>query len=139
MLINNGSGFEEIEHTADLCLKVWGTTITDLFINALDGMYHIMKVLHDPNSTIGSQKFFFEAMDQESLLVAFLDECNYFLQQEKKFMEIETINIENSKLQGTFKSYQVEKIQIEIKGVTFHNLVINHTSTGYSVQIVFDV
>ena len=35
-------GFEEVEHTADKALRIFGTNLTELFLNAAAGLTHLM-------------------------------------------------------------------------------------------------
>jgi SHS2 domain-containing protein len=83
--------------------------------------------------------FSIQAIDEESLLVEFLSELVFFA-------ELENIGIEKIKLirdgfslvaHGIGK--QIQQRKKEIKAVTYHNLVINKTDTGYQTVIVFDV
>lgn len=135
----DSSGFEEVDHTADLSLKIWGQSINDLFFEALSGLYHIACVSYDENAALGIQHQHFEEDDIESLLVSFLSEWNYRMQFEQQFIKIIDIEIDQFQIDLNFQVYKVIDIQKEIKAVTFHNLEIIKSEFGFSAFVVFDV
>lgn len=139
MTSDNAQGFVEIDHTADIALRVWATSLNDLFKLAVDGMNSIVEFVVDENVPAKYVEFCFEDIDLESMLVSLLNECNYMLQQEKTCSTITQIKVENEEICGKFFHQGIKCFRKEIKAVTYHNLRIDHTSTGYSVEIVFDV
>jgi len=139
MTPNISNGFVEIEHTADISLKVWSTTLEDLFKLAVDGMNSIIEIKVDNNDPGMYQEFYVEDIDLESMLVSLLNEINYKIQQELKFTKIMEIIVENEKISGRFLLNKIISFRKDIKAVTYHNLKINHSHKGYSVVIVFDV
>lgn len=134
-----GSGFEEIDHTADLSLKIWGKSIKSLFLAALSGLYHIAGVVYVEESRLGIQHHHFEESDLESLLVSFLSEWNYRMQYEHQFIKIINFNFNQFILELDYQIFPVVEFQKEIKAVTFHNLDIVRAEHGYSAVVVFDV
>jgi SHS2 domain-containing protein len=134
-----GSGFEEIDHTADLSIKIWGESIESLFLAALNGLYHIAGVAFEDKPKPGIQHHHFEESDLESLLVSFLSELNYRMQFEYQYIKIINFEIEQFSMNIHFQIFQVVEFQKEIKAVTFHNLEIVRTEHGYSAIVVFDV
>ena len=135
----SASGYEEIEHTADLSIKVWAPTIEDLFMTALSGMYTILGVSTINANRIGLEEFQFSEMDHESLLVSLLSECNYRIHYESIYQNIIDITVEPQSINGQFSLYEISDKIKEIKAVTYHNLKIQHSPKGFSVVIVFDV
>lgn len=133
------NGFVEIEHTADISLKVWSTTLEDLFKLAVDGMIKIIEIKVDNNDPGMYQEFCVEDIDLESMLVSLLNEINYKIQQDLKCAKILEIIVENEKIAGRLFLNKIISFRKEIKAVTYHNLQINHSLKGYSVVIVFDV
>lgn len=136
---NKANGFVEIEHTADISLKIWATTLKDLFKLSVDGMNSIIEIEEDNHDPGYFQDFSIEDMDLESLLVSLLNECNYKIQQDHICVKIVEIQVENDKITGKFFLQKIVNFRKEIKAVTYHNLKIKHSSSGYSVVIVFDV
>lgn len=134
-----GSGFEEVDHTADVCLRIWGKTQEDLFRVALQGLYHSSQVTFDQEIVNGIYKKQIEEIDDESLLVSFLSECNHLMQYENSYLIPISIRISQGQLIFTGQVFRVLTFQREIKAVTFHNLDIIKNENGYSAYIVFDV
>jgi SHS2 domain-containing protein len=133
-------GFEEVEHTADRALRVFGTSLTELFLSAAAGLTHLMAAdVSDISTEIG--KFIeLEAIDAESLLVEWLSELAYWAESEmlvfKKFrIQKATATCLKAMVFGG-KTSMLEK---HIKAVTYHNLKIIKTAEGLEATIVFDV
>jgi SHS2 domain-containing protein len=82
-------GFEEVEHTADRALRIFGTNLTELFLSAAAGLTHLMAVEVSEISTEIEKSIELEAIDAESLLVEWLSELAYWAESEmlvfKKF------------------------------------------------------
>jgi SHS2 domain-containing protein len=131
-------GFEEIPHTADWSIRVWGQDLPELFAQAARGM----------NSLAGSQlaieqrvkrKVEADGMDTESLLVAFLTELIYTQEHERLGFDQFDIRISDDHLSATLGGGLINSITKTIKAVTYHNLKIEKTERGYEAEIVFDV
>ena len=137
--MERSSGFREVEHTADLCLLVWGKSLGELFVEAIKGLYSISRVTLQESNDFEVEIISFEENDLESLLISVLSECNYLLQNDKKRLLVQSIRIENHSLELSCFIQKVEHFEREIKAVTYHNLKIMKSTNGYSVQIVFDV
>jgi len=133
-------GFEEVEHTADKALRIFGTNLTELFLSGAAGLTHLMAAELSEISTEIEKSIELEAIDAESLLVEWLSELAYWAESEmlvfKKFrIKKATATHMQAKLFGG-KTSMLEK---HIKAVTYHNLKIIRTSKGLEATIVFDV
>jgi SHS2 domain-containing protein len=133
-------GFEEVEHTADKALRVFGAGLTELFLSAAAGLTHLMAADVTDISTEIVKSIELEAIDAESLLVEWLNELAYWAESEmlvfKKFrVQKATATCLKAKVLGG-KASMLEK---HIKAVTYHNLKIIKTAEGLEATIVFDV
>jgi len=75
-------GFEEVEHTADLAIRVWAADFYALLIHAALGMYDLMGAQYNPNIPI-LQTFELTNASQAEVLVDFLNESQvrfYFIE-----------------------------------------------------------
>ena len=133
-------GWEELDHTADWALRVWGEDLRSLFENAARGMVSLIEGTAAPNQPATNHIFELEALDWEILLVDWLTELLTYIEDEGiVFSHIHVNQVDDLKLVaqasgqpgGDFKKY--------IKAVTFHDLTVRHTPTGYETVIVFDV
>jgi SHS2 domain-containing protein len=132
--------FEEVEHTADKALRIFGSNLTELLLNAAQGMTHLMVADVSEISTEIEKSIELDAIDTESMLVEWLSELAYWAESEmivfKKFrIQKATATHLRAKIFGG-KSSTLEK---HIKAVTYHNLKIIKTSQGLEATIVFDV
>ena len=80
-----------------------------------------------------------EAPDAESLLVAFLSELVYAVEQEHLIFDEFDVQVEGMKLKVEMSGAPILSLTKAIKAVTYHNLQIQPTARGYEVEIVFDV
>jgi SHS2 domain-containing protein len=133
------SGFKELEHTADWALKVWAPELSTLFVEAVRGMNILGGIELKKGSRI-SRSFSLESDSVESLLVMFLEEILFYGEDEGVgFDEYEIIIAKEYHLKADIHGGTIGKQQKEIKAVTFHNLNVAETESGYEVVIVFDV
>lgn len=139
MTSDRPEGFLEIEHTADISLRIWATTLKDLFKLAVEGLNSIIDIDVDDTDPGNFQKFYIEDIDLESMLIWLLNECNYKIQEENLCAKITELLIENEKISGRLCLKKIKSFRKEIKAVTYHNLKIKQSKKGYSVVIVFDV
>jgi SHS2 domain-containing protein len=80
-----------------------------------------------------------EATDAESLLVAFLSELVFAVEQEHLIFDEFDVQVEGMKLKVEMSGAPILSLAKAIKAVTYHNLQIQPTARGYEVEIVFDV
>ena len=80
-----------------------------------------------------------EATDAESLLVAFLSELVFAVEQEHLIFIEFHVQVEGIKLKVEMSGVPILSLTKAIKAVTYHNLQIQPTARGYEVEIVFDV
>ena len=137
-MISPESGFREVEHTADWCLHIWAPDFPELLRQAAIGMYSLSK------TSLASQprrmrEFKFPFTDCETLIVDFLSELLFFGEQEKLAFDEFQIEFTATNCKFQVRGAPIVAQTKEIKAVTFHDLIIQETETGLSVNIVFDV
>ncbi len=133
--------FQEIEHTADIAIRVWGRDLAELFANAAYGM---ACQIADPDGMVLSMEHEvdLEAYDVETLLVTWLGELLYLGEREEAvFPDCQVLEIADTRLRAIVRGGVVEKGEYHghIKAVTFSNLNIECTDVGCETTIVFDV
>jgi len=133
------SGFNEIEHTADWALQVWGPDLPALFVQAAKGMNALAEVKLEEGERI-EHTFSFDAPVIEGLLVKFLEEILFCGEMDALGFDEFDISIGNGyHLEAKVLGAPIASLDKEIKAVTFHNMDITETESGYEVVIVFDV
>ncbi len=131
-------GYEEVSHTADWSVKVWATNLPELFSECMIAMLQMMKVEYLPGQSVG-QIIDLQAPDDESLLVAFLNEI-LFMIETRMMVPVKTdISILGDTFHGVFHCMFLREMKKEIKAVTFHNLKIEKKGELLEVVLVFDV
>ena len=131
-------GSEEVEHTADLALRVWGRELCDLFAEAARGMYRLMADL-DGLAATRWREIRLEAMDRESLLVTWLNEMLFITESEGLlFVDFECKSVTEMGLVAWVGGTPGRATGPAIKAATFHDLSIVQDGTGWSTLITFD-
>ncbi len=131
-------GFEEIPHTADWALHVWGEDLPTLLSESARGMNWLTGALLDQERRI-QRTFECTGADSESLLVAFLSELVYFAEQDHLGFDQFDIQMKGDRLKVTLGGGPLKSISKTIKAATYHNLKIERTARGFEAEIVFDV
>lgn len=131
--------FEEIEHTADIAIRVWGRDLAELFANAAFGMACQLADVGDVQLTV-QHSVALEAYDVETLLVAWLGELLYLGERDGcVFVEFDVSEIGPTRLVAQVRGGVAHTHRSHIKAVTFSGLEIRQTGDGYETTIVFDV
>ena len=130
--------FEEVEHTADLAIRVRGRTLADLFANAACGMAAQVAVPRDVAPTV-TEQINLEAQDVETLLVAWLGELLYLGERQGcVFTEFDVAEVTGTRIRATVRGRPVAEHVGHIKAVTFSELDIARSDEGFETTVVFD-
>ncbi|MGD9048990.1 MAG: archease, partial [Anaerolineae bacterium] len=141
--------YQEVDHTADRALRVWGRGLPDLFVGAARGMYDLMADL-DLLVSISWQTIRLEAWDQETLLVDWLNELLFHTEMDGLLFvdfRIESLDAPSQLGSGSSTASLVAHVGgvhapatgADIKAATFHNLSLVQDESGWSTVITFDV
>jgi len=139
----NEKGFEFLEHTADVMFRAYGKTPEELFANAARAMFNAMyegKVREQLVKEISV-----EGTDMENLLYNFLEELLFLFDTKSFFLTRAEVKIERSankyklkaKVYGDNSRYYA--IALDVKAVTYHDMVVKKTDEGWMCQVVLDV
>lgn len=142
------SGFEFIDHTADVQVKSWGRTLEDAFNQTAYSLMvtitpDLKKIIPKVEKTLKIQ-----AEDKESLLFDFLSEFLYIFDvDELVFSDINVISIRkinhNYLLKAILKGEKFDKkkheIGIEVKAITYSFMKIEEKIDSVQIEAVFDI
>jgi len=132
--------FEEIEHTADRALKIYGRNFEELLRNAACGLNSLMGVYEAPDATPETKSIILDAEDAEGILVEWLSELAFWAEAEMLvFSKFDLQTVSRTHVKAAVAGRQVTKLERHIKAVTYHNLEIVKTDTGLVATVVFDV
>ncbi|MDG6221076.1 MAG: archease [Candidatus Thermoplasmatota archaeon] len=134
-------GYEIIDHTADVGIRVTESTMEEAFSTAAKAMFELI-VAGDVRTQV-RKDLDVEAPDHERLLVAFLSELLYFFDVEHYVVKEAKVNISgdekgfflSAKLGGDTVDFERHEILTEIKAVTYHMLSVEDGN----LQVLFDI
>lgn len=131
--------WEELDHTADLALRVWAPDYASLFTAAAQGMFSLLADLRSIERT-ECRRVSLTAPDVETLLIDWLNELLYFGETEplSAYADFDFDILTSTHLEATVVGGPVPEYRGYIKAATFHNLEVRRTSEGYETEIVFD-
>jgi SHS2 domain-containing protein len=136
------SGYEELDHTADVALLVRGRDLAELFVNAAVGMAHQLAELTSVSGTVEHEIDLTEG-DVETLLVSWLSELLYLGEcdgaAEVVFAEFDVHDVGPHRIRAAVRGGRAVEYRRYIKAVTFSELAVRRTAHGYETVIVFDV
>ena len=132
--------FEEIEHTADRALTIYGRSLEELLVNAALGLNSLVSVDDTGNAALMTKTIDLDALDAESLLVEWLSELAYWAETEMLvFNQFDLQQVSATRVKGHIHGNRVTRLENHIKAVTYHNLKITETDSGLAATVVFDV
>jgi SHS2 domain-containing protein len=135
--------YEVFEHTADVGLHAYGSTLSELFIHAAEGMENLMVALSQVEIQV-SREIEVEGHDIVSLLVAWLNALIFLFDTEYLiFRQFEIASLTETHLKGraSGEPYNVQRHELgsAIKAVTWHEAAVERTDDGYKARIIFDI
>jgi SHS2 domain-containing protein len=132
--------FEEIEHTADRALKIYGRNLEELLVNAALGLNSLMGADDTIDAAPVTKSIALDAIDAESLLVEWLSELVYWAETGMLvFSKFDLRNVSTTMVNAVIHGSRITRLENHIKAVTYHNLEIIKTNTGLTATVVFDV
>ncbi len=131
--------YEILEHTADLRIRIFGTTKQQLFLNALKAMTFIQNPDLSEESVVRKVKI--KSSDVSFLLVDFLSEVLYLTQTKKEaYLGVKFREFSDTFLKAELDGRKVKRFKEDIKGVTYHELEIKQQKDGtWETTILFDI
>jgi SHS2 domain-containing protein len=132
-----------LNHTADLRVRVFGNDPADLFTNAGLALFDLIAGPL-PRSADQWLPLTVSADDRADLLINFLRELLYLWTGEDKLVSmvrIETISETGIEARVGFVDYLPGSHAVwhEIKAVTYHQIEVKRTPSGWQATVVFDI
>jgi len=134
--------FEIIDHTADVIIIAYGADMSQTFANAAKALFNLITELDNVEEVL-HRDIELVAPDQESLLVAWLNELIYLFDTENViFKRFEITKLNNTQLKARSYGEKVDsskhKLKTGVKAATYHMLRIDKDN-GYKAQVLFDI
>jgi SHS2 domain-containing protein len=132
-----------IDHTADFGIRVSGIDSKDLFANAAEALFD---VITDIDSLTGQDSCHVEVTgeDWSDLMINWLREILYLWNGEERLVKsvnITSLSANELSAQVVFDPYDPDRhaVNTEIKAVTYHQIQVKRTLSGWTARIIFDI
>ena len=134
--------FETIDHTADVGIIAYGADISQAFANAARALFSLITELDDVDEVL-HRDIELTAADQESLLVAWLNELIYLFDAENiVFKRFDITQLNHTQLKARSYGEKVDsskhRLKTGVKAATYHMLKVEKDDGG-KVQVLFDI
>jgi SHS2 domain-containing protein len=131
-----------LPHTADIGLEAHGATLSELFINAAEGLFALIGAKGDERNQ-ARFRVRLEATATDELLINWLNELVY-LSSVKRIVGIAFVPLQVAPaalaIDVTGAGMRADAPPLrEIKAATYHNISVEKTPRGFNARIIFDV
>jgi len=135
--------YKFIDHTADFGMQVFGSDSQELFTNAALALFDVitemdvLKGLDSCNITVSGE-------DWPDLMINWLREVLYLWNGKEMLVKsVQILSLSENKISAKiyFDAYMPDRhiINTEIKAVTYHQIQVKSSSSGWKAQIIFDI
>ncbi|MBC7256049.1 MAG: archease [Chloroflexi bacterium] len=133
--------YEEVAHTADVCLRVRAQTLEALYVTAAQGMFALMRWRPTGPERPMRESLRLEAADWETLLVDWLSELLYLAEQHgARWVTFDLALTAPVALAAHVEGVTGWLPERIVKAVTYHGLRLHQTDDGsWETFITFDV
>lgn len=135
------NGYEILEHTADVGLRARAPDITSLFEQATRGLCEIAGIWQDGSGT--PVEIDVEARDRNGLIVDWLNDVLYVHDAGNVAVcSVEVDEASENRARGRITVRPLGEgadTAIQVKAVTYHQLEVRQTSTGWSATVFLDI
>jgi len=135
--------YEQTDHTADIGLKIFGSSLPELFANAGYALCDTLADISKINPSI-KQTFRLQRDSIEELLVEWMGALLYsFETEELLYCRFNIISIDKNSLfaeaEGETLATAVHTIKTGIKAVTYYKLKIEEKNSLWQAEVVLDI
>ncbi len=132
--------YEETEHTADVGIRAYGSTLNELFANAAEGMFSLIADLESVKP-VGEIEVRLAAEDIPTLLLRWLSELLFIHETQRLLLAAFEVQLDGTSLRGRARGETIDKrrheLKLVIKAVTRHRLTVDpHKGIA---EVIFDI
>jgi SHS2 domain-containing protein len=137
--------FERFDHTADVGLLVTAPTVEELFEEAGRALTSLIVDNPDAIELRETTTIELEAGSVEELFVLWLQELIYRFEVEHRLFGKFSVRMadEHWRLQAECRGERADwtrhEPDTEVKGVTYHQLEVSRTETGWRARVILDI
>jgi SHS2 domain-containing protein len=138
-----GKKYKLIDHTADFGMQVFGSDSQELFTNAALAIFDVITEM-DVLKGRDSCNITASGEDWSDLMINWLREILYLWNGKErlvKSVKILSLSEKNISAKIYFDAYKPDRhiIKTEIKAVTYHQIQVKSSPSGWKAQIIFDI
>ncbi len=137
------SGFELVDHTADVAVRAWGATAEDVFAQAAGAMFSLIcdPLTVDVTESVDVRV---EAEQRDLLLAAWLNELIYLFEARRVlFTEFEILELDDTHLMARVSGEALDPARHVlcggVKAATLHQLSLQQDAAGWHAFVILDV
>ena len=139
--------YKELPHTADIRIKVYAESLSQLFSEGILALYDIIFGQIPTCKGIRKDSFSISAYDMDILFHDLLDEVLYLtIVKKRKICQFqlkidEKIDEQNKTITVNYSYRRIKEGEIkkEVKAITYHNLHIRKKGNFYETEVIMDV
>jgi SHS2 domain-containing protein len=135
--------YKLIDHTADFGIQVYGSDSQALFTNAALALFDVITetdaLRGDDSCTIRTS-----GADWSDLMINWLREILYLWNGKERLVKsIRILSLSENKISAKiyFDAYKPDRhtIKTEIKAVTYHQVQVKRSPSGWKARVIFDI
>ena len=135
--------YKLIDHTADFGIQVFGSDSQELFTNAALALFDVITEMDalrgDDSCTIRAS-----GADWSDLMINWLREILYLWNGKERLVKsIRILSLSENKISAKifFDAYvpHIHTINTEVKAVTYHQIQVKSSPSGWEAKVIFDI
>jgi SHS2 domain-containing protein len=132
---------EELGHTAEIGVRVQAGSAEELFACTAQAMFGLLRVHPDESRQATPRLVTIDSIDGESLLVDWLNELVYLYETSGLiFTQYKILAWSATHLEAEVSGYRSNGVPaLQIKAVTYHQLLLRGDANGWTAQVFFDI
>lgn len=136
---------ETFDHTADLGLRVWGSSLADLLESAGRGLFGVIVSDRDAIRDVEVESVALEADSIPDLFLAWLNELIFRSETRHRVYGSFAVNVdaEGRRLEATLHGEPLDPdrhgLDHEVKAATHHALVVEPRDGGWFAEVILDI
>jgi SHS2 domain-containing protein len=136
-------GYELLDHTGDLGIRVWAVDVKGIFQEAARALFDIITDLEKVDVHV-RREIAVKGSGREELLVAWLNELLYLHEVKGLlFCDFALTEIDEKNVKGVAMGEEFHEgrhcIKAAIKAVTYHQLEVQEQDGRWQAQVIFDI
>ncbi len=136
-------GYEFLDHTGDIGIKVWADDIKGIFRETALALFDIIADLEKIEARL-DREIVAEGAGLEQLMVAWLSELIYLHEvEELLFCDFTLWEIDEKSVRGLARGERFDAgrhvIKTSVKAATYHQIEIKEKNGRWYAQVIFDI